>query len=162
VVDGAGFLLNNEMDDFSIKPGVPNLWGLIGGISNEIAPGKRMLSSMSPTIIMKNNKPILALGSLGGAKIITTIAEAVIGFTRFNLNLPQIVNQPRFHHQWLPDTLYLEQGGFDLHIIKELEKLGHSVKERSRYSELQIIHINDNGFITGASDPRGGGVTLGY
>jgi len=162
VVDGAGFLLNNEMDDFSIKPGVPNIWGLVGGRANEIAPRKRMLSSMSPAIILKRGKPFLALGSPGGSKIITALAQAIINFTRFNLNLQEVVRQPRFHHQWLPDTLYMEQGGFGINIIQDLISRGHIVKERTRYSELQIIHVGDNGLYSGASDTRRDGMTGGY
>ncbi|MFH2035634.1 MAG: gamma-glutamyltransferase [Candidatus Zixiibacteriota bacterium] len=162
VVDGAGFLLNNEMDDFSVKPGIPNIYGLVGGEANEIVPGKRMLSSMSPTIIMKNDRPVMALGSPGGSKIITTVAEAIINFIRFDMTASKIAGFPRFHHQWLPDTLYLEQGGFDLNTIQALISKGHRVKERSKYSDLQIIFINDNGLISGASDPRENGKTLGY
>jgi len=162
VVDGAGFLLNNEMDDFSLKPGVANIWGLIGGRANEIAPGKRMLSSMSPTIVMHKGKPLFVLGSPGGSKIITTVAEAIINLTRFGLNLQQAAKQPRFHHQWLPDTLYLEQGGFDINIMQDLISRGHNIKERNKYSELQIIYINESGLMTGVSDPRRNGKTAGY
>jgi gamma-glutamyltranspeptidase/glutathione hydrolase len=162
MVDGGGFLLNNEMDDFSLKPDVPNVYGLIGGKANEIAPGKRMLSSMSPTIILKNGKPLLALGSPGGSKIITTVAEAIVGFGRFGLNVQQLVNQPRFHHQWLPDTLYLEIGEFDINVIQDLISRGHMIKERSKYSDLQIIHIGENGLLSGASDRRRCGAVAGY
>ncbi len=162
VVDGAGFLLNNEMDDFAIKPGVANAWGLIGDKANEIAPGKRMLSSMSPTIVLKKGKPVLILGSPGGSKIITTVAQAIINVSRYGLNIQQIVKQPRFHHQWLPDTLYLEMGGFDINVIQSLITLGHNIKERSRYSDLQIVYINDAGQKSGASDPRRRGKTVGY
>jgi gamma-glutamyltranspeptidase/glutathione hydrolase len=162
VVDGAGFLLNNEMDDFSIKPGVANAWGLVGGKANEIAPGKRMLSSMSPTIVLKKGKPVLVLGSPGGSKIITTVAEAIISVSRYGLNIQQIVKQPRFHHQWMPDTLYLEMGGFDINVIQSLITLGHNIKERQPYSDLQIVYINESGLFSGASDPRRGGKTVGF
>ncbi len=162
VVGGAGFLLNNEMDDFSIKPGVANVYGLIGGEANEIAPNKRMLSSMSPTIVLKKGKPVLALGTKGGSKIITTVAQALVSYSRFGLNLKQIVNMPRFHHQWLPDTLYLEKSGFDINIKQDLIAKGHNIKERNRYSELMIISINENGMITGAADPRRNGSVSGY
>jgi gamma-glutamyltranspeptidase/glutathione hydrolase len=162
VVDGAGFLLNNEMDDFSVKPDVANTWGLIGGKANEIAPGKRMLSSMSPTIVLHKGKPLLILGSPGGSKIITTVAEAILNVTRFGINLQQAIKQPRFHHQWLPDTLYLEQGGFDINVMQDLISWGHNIKERNKYSELQIIYINESGLMTGASDPRRNGKTVGY
>nr|MBN2276663.1 gamma-glutamyltransferase [candidate division Zixibacteria bacterium] len=162
VVEGAGFLLNNEMDDFSIKPGVANVYGLVGGRSNEIAPGKRMLSSMTPTIVLYRGKPCLALGSPGGSKIITTVAQALIDFDRFGMNLQDIVTQPRFHHQWLPDTLFLETGGFDINIKQDLISRGHMIYERSRYGDLQIISINNDRLITGASDPRHEGVFRGY
>ncbi|MCP4705207.1 MAG: gamma-glutamyltransferase, partial [candidate division Zixibacteria bacterium] len=157
VVGGAGFLLNNEMDDFSIKPGVANVYGLVGGEANKIVSGKRMLSSMSPTIILKDDKPFLALGSPGGSKIITTVAQAIVNFSRFGLNLKQIVKMPRFHHQWLPDTLFFEQDGFDINIKQDLISKGHNIKERSQYSELMIISINENRMISGAADPRRNG-----
>jgi len=162
VVDGAGFLLNNEMDDFAIKPGVANNWGLIGDKANEIAPHKRMLSSMSPTIVLKKGKPILILGSPGGSKIITIVAEAILDVSRFGMNISQTVKQPRFHHQWLPDTLYLETGGFDINVIQSLITMGYNVKEREPYSDLQMIFIDDTGQKTGASDPRRGGKAVGY
>ena len=162
MVDSAGFILNNEMDDFSIKPGEPNLYGLIGGRANEIAPGKRMLSSMSPTIVMLRDKPLLALGAPGGSKIITTVAEAVVNFSRFDLNLQELAAHPRFHHQWLPDSLYLEVHGFDINVKQELISRGHLIKEREPYSDLQIIHITPNGLMTGASDPRKNGRTAGF
>jgi len=162
VVDSAGFLLNNEMDDFSIKPGVPNMYGLIGGKANEIEPGKRMLSSMSPTIVMNGERPLLALGAPGGSKIITTVAQAIINFTRFGMNLQKVVEHPRFHHQWLPDTLYLEVGGFDINIKQDLISRGHLIKEREPYSDLQIIYIGSNRLMMGASDPRKDGKTAGY
>lgn len=162
VVAGGGFLLNNEMDDFAIKPGVANAYGLTGGTANAIAAGKRMLSSMSPTIVMKHNCPVLALGSPGGSKIITTVAEAIINFTRFDLGVGEIVALPRFHHQWMPDTLYLEQGGFDIVVIQNLIGRGHLVKECEKYSDLQMIHITDEQLLAGASDPRGGGAVRAY
>ncbi len=161
VVEGAGFLLNNEMDDFSIKPGHPNLYGLIGAEANKIEPGKRMLSSMSPTIILKDNKPFMIVGSPGGSKIITTVAQAIINFTRFNLSLNQTASQPRFHHQWLPDKLYLEEGGFDINIKQDLIRRGHDVQERTAYSDLQLIFIDDL-LITAASDPRNNGKSSGF
>ncbi len=162
VVDGGGFLLNNEMDDFAVKPGVANAYGLTGGTANAIAPGKRMLSSMSPTIVMKNDHPVLALGSPGGSKIITTVAQAIINFSRFDLRIGEIVARPRFHHQWMPDTLYLEQGEYDISVIQNLIGRGHLVKERDKYSDLQMIRITDEQLLVGASDPRGGGAVKAY
>ncbi|UCD64692.1 MAG: gamma-glutamyltransferase, partial [Candidatus Zixiibacteriota bacterium] len=130
-VRGCGFLLNNEMDDFSIKPGVPNIYGLVGGQANRIQPGKRMLSSMSPTIVLSDGRPLLVLGAPGGGKIITVVAQAIIGLTRFGLSPEETARLPRFHHQWLPDILYLERGGFDDDIRQELTRYGHYVEERS-------------------------------
>lgn len=162
VVDGGGFLLNNEMDDFSIKPGVPNVYGLIGGEANKIEPGKRMLSSMSPTLILKDGKPFAILGTGGGSKIITAVAQAIVGLTQFGMDAEAVCARPRFHHQWLPDILYLEEGSFDPSVMAQLQEYGHTVKERSRYSDLQVIVINADGGMTPASDPRWRGVGGGY
>jgi len=160
-VEGAGFLLNNEMDDFSIKPGHPNLYGLIGGEANQIEPGKRMLSSMTPTLVLKDKRPFMVLGSPGGSKIITVVAQALVNFTRFHLNLAETVGQPRFHHQWLPDSLYLEVGGFDISVIHALSGRGHDVREREPYGDLQAVYITEAGLMTGAADPRGRGMVGG-
>ena len=162
VVDGAGFLLNNEMDDFSAKPGFPNIYGLVGAEANKIEPGKRMLSSMSPTLVLNNNRPLLVVGAPGGGKIITVVAQAVINATRFNLSPPETVAQPRVHHQWLPDILYLEEGQFDINVIQDLIRFGHNVEERKPYSDLQLIYIEPDGLMTGASDPRKGGAAGGF
>lgn len=162
VVEGAGFLLNNEMDDFSIKPGVPNLYGLIGGEANKIEPRKRMLSSMSPTIVLKNGTPFAILGTGGGSKIITAVAEAILDLTQFGMDAQATSAQSRFHHQWLPDTLYLEEGGFSAAVKSQLEAMGHTVRERSRYGDLQVIVIDSLGEMTPVSDPRGRGVGGGY
>ncbi|UCC44619.1 MAG: gamma-glutamyltransferase [Candidatus Zixiibacteriota bacterium] len=162
VVEGAGFLLNNQMDDFSIRVGHPNTWGLIGGEANKIEPSKRMLSSMTPTLVLKNGEPFLITGSPGGSKIITTVAKSIIDFTRFRRNLNDVVSCPRFHHQWLPDTLYLEEDGFDLTVRRTLESYGYSVKERSLYGDLQMIFIDPGGLVHAASDPRNGGAPAGY
>jgi gamma-glutamyltranspeptidase/glutathione hydrolase len=166
VVDGAGFLLNNEMDDFSIKPGHPNVYGLVGGEANKIEPGKRMLSSMSPTIVFEIRQgrefPYIVLGSPGGSKIITTVAQAILDVTRFDMSAEQTVAQPRFHHQWLPDALYLEQGGYDINVKQELIRMGHNVREREPYGDLQMILLQSEiGLMSGASDPRGNGAVIG-
>ncbi len=154
VVEGAGFLLNNEMDDFSVKPGEPNIYGLVGNEANKIQPNKRMLSSMSPTLVLKNGRPLLALGAPGGGKIITTVAHAILCFSRFGLSPQEMVAQPRVHHQWLPDILYLEKGSFDIRVIQELVRLGHNVEEREPYSDLQVVYVGPDGLMTAASDPR--------
>lgn len=182
VVEGAGFLLNNEMDDFSIKPGHPNIYGLVGGEANKIQPTKRMLSSMAPTLVLKEDKrkhvqiwldreptitrsdyrPYLILGAPGGSRIITVVAQAIINFTRFDLSLAETVKQSRFHHQWLPDKIYLEQGEFDINVTQELIRYGHNVQECEPFSDLQAIYIDANGLMTGASDPRRRGTSAGY
>ena len=161
VVDGAGFLLNNEMDDFSIKPGVPNLYGLVGGEANKIEPGKRMLSSMSPTIVLKEDRPVLVLGSPGGSKIITVVAQAILSHLRFDMGAEELVKQPRFHHQWLPDMIYLETGAYGINTKQELIRYGHNIIEREPYSDLQLVVFDSNGFMIPASDPRGGGAPGG-
>jgi gamma-glutamyltranspeptidase/glutathione hydrolase len=162
VVDSAGFLLNNEMDDFSIKPGVPNLYGLVGGEANKIEPGKRMLSSMSPTIVLERKRPCLVLGAPGGSKIITVVAQALLNHIRFGLNVMEVCRQPRFHHQWLPDVLYLEEGGFDINTIQNLIRFGHNVEAREPFSDLQIISVDASGLMTPASDPRKRGTSGGF
>ena len=150
------------MDDFSIKPGVQNLYGLIGGEANKIEPGKRMLSSMSPTIVLKDNEPVLVLGSPGGSKIITVVAQAIVSITRFHLNLKETVELGRFHHQWVPDILYLEKSKFSAEVQENLQSYGYQVKEREPYSDIQMIYIDPSQFKTGVSDPRGRGTTAGY
>ena len=161
VVGGAGFLLNNEMDDFSTRPGHPNLYGLIGNEANKIEPRKRMLSSMTPTLVLKNGLPFLILGSPGGSKIITTVAQAIINFTRFDMSLAETVEQPRFHHQWLPDRIYLEERSFGVATIQRLIRYGHEVKERPPYGDLEMVHIAPSGLMSGASDSRRGGAAVG-
>ncbi len=156
-VNGCGFLLNNEMDDFAIAPGVANLYGLVGGEANKIEPAKRMLSSMSPTIVLKNDKPFLILGSRGGSEIITAVAQLLINFSRFNLSLEKSLSQPRFHHQWLPDNIVLEEKSFDINLKQGLLKLGHIIKEADMLSEIHAVYINDQGLMTAAADRRGPG-----
>jgi gamma-glutamyltranspeptidase/glutathione hydrolase len=161
VVSGAGFLLNSEMDDFAVKPGHPNNWDLVGAEANKIEPGKRMLSSMTPTLVLQNGQPYLILGSPGGSKIITTVAQAIISLTRFDRSLEETVTQPRFHHQWLPDQIYLEEGAYGVGTIQRLIQYGHQIKERTPFGDLEIVHIGDYGLMSGASDPRRGGVVAG-
>jgi gamma-glutamyltranspeptidase/glutathione hydrolase len=162
VVTGAGFLLNNEMDDFSIKPGTPNRFGLVGGEANKIEPGKRMLSSMSPTIVLKDGRPHMILGAPGGSKIITVVAQALLNDIRFHMDAPEICRHARFHDQWLPDALFLEKGGFTAVAVSELTSLGHRVEECAPYSDLQLIRIDETGLVAPASDPRKRGKASGY
>ena len=164
VVDGAGFLLNNEMDDFSAKPGVPNMYGLIGSEANSIQPKKRMLSSMTPAIVLKNGKPFMVVGSPGGPTIITTVLQIVTNVIDFKLKIQEAVDATRIHHQWLPDTLYYEEHGLPIDVVENLRAKGHNVVEREgtqgRVDAILIDH--EKGLIYGVSDPRGYGEAVGY
>ncbi len=153
VVEGAGFLLNNEMDDFSAKPGVPNAFGLIGGEFNKIEPGKRMLSSMSPSIVMKNGKNILVAGSPGGSRIITTTLQVIMNVIDHNLNIQAAVNAPRIHHQWFPDELRIEEG-LSPDTIRLLKGMGHTIQQKSAMGAIQSIMILEDGTMHGGADPR--------
>ena len=165
VVKGAGFLLNNQMDDFSIKPGVPNLWGLVGNKANSIAPYKRPLSSMTPTIVLKNDSPFLILGSPGGSKIITTVFQCLLNATIFNMDVQEAVASARFHHQWKPDNvIFIEPVGFSQETIKKLESMGHIIKlynDGAYIGEANNIQVNDDGLI-GSNDFRGETHSSGY
>lgn len=152
VVEGAGFLLNNEMDDFSAKPGVPNAYGLIGGEANRIEPNKRMLSSMSPTIVKQGERNYLVTGSPGGSRIITTTLQVIMNVIDHGLNVQSSVAAPRIHHQWLPDELRIEEG-LSPDTIKILQEKGHIVKQEAAMGAIQSILI-ENGMMYGAADPR--------
>jgi gamma-glutamyltranspeptidase/glutathione hydrolase len=152
-VSGAGFLLNNEMDDFVAKPGVPNAYGLLGGEANAIAPLKRPLSSMTPTIIFHDGEPRFAIGSPGGSRIITTVLQAVVNVIDHEMNLAEAINAPRMHHQWMPDVLQLESG-FSPDTIGILKRRGHEVKiTRFSMGSVQAVGVRD-GIFVGASDLR--------
>ncbi|MFT5560442.1 MAG: gamma-glutamyltranspeptidase/glutathione hydrolase [Candidatus Azotimanducaceae bacterium] len=152
MVTGAGFLLNNEMDDFSAKPGVPNGFGLIGREANAIQPGKRPLSSMTPTLIFKDNVPFIVTGSPGGSRIITTVLQLLVNVMDHDMNIAEATQQPRFHHQWLPDRLQLEPGhSIDSEAL--LKSMGHNVERSASQGSLQSIMI-DKGLFFGASDAR--------
>ncbi len=161
VVDGAGFLLNNEMDDFSAKPGVPNQFGLIGYEANSILPEKRMLSSMTPTIVLKDNQPFLILGSPGGSTIITAVMQVIENVIDFHMNIQEAVNAPRIHHQWLPDEIYYEKFALSEDVKKNLIKLGYKIGEQRIIASVQAIMI-DRCYIYGATDPRRNGLAAGY
>ncbi|QSP94171.1 gamma-glutamyltransferase [Marinobacter salinisoli] len=152
-VTGAGFLLNNEMDDFSAKPGVPNAYGLIGGEANKVEAGKRMLSSMSPTIVQKDGKTFLVTGSPGGSRIITTTLQVIMNVIDHGMNIQTAVNAPRIHHQWLPDVIRIEQG-ISPDTVRLLESRGHSVSESSAMGAIQSIMVDEDGTLYGAGDPR--------
>lgn len=162
VVRGAGFLLNNQMDDFALKPGHPNTYGLVGAEANKVEPGKRMLSSMAPTLVLKNQKPFLILGSRGGSKIITTVAQVILNMTRFGLNPVEAVNQPRAHHQWLPDKITLEKNSYSVKVKQTLIRYGHNIEEEAPDGDVELIYIDPLGLMTAASDPRRQGCSGGY
>ncbi len=163
-VDGAGFLLNNEMDDFSAKPGVPNIYGAIGNIANEIQPNKRMLSSMTPTIVVKDGKPFMVIGTPGGTTIITTVMQVICNVIDFGMNIQEAIDAPRIHHQWSPDVTYYEKRGLSFDTVEKLEAMGQKLQQRSGTSGLAegIIIDNKKGFFYGASDSRGYGEAVGY
>jgi gamma-glutamyltranspeptidase / glutathione hydrolase len=163
LVRGAGFLLNNEMDDFSAKPGTPNMFGLLGGDANAIAPGKRMLSSMTPTIVTRDGRTVLVLGSPGGGRIITTVLQVILNVVEFKMDVQQAVDAPRFHHQWQPDVVMLERQGFPADVVSALAAMGHETTVVPDMGDVQAIQIDPaTGLRLGASDPRSDGVTLGY
>lgn len=159
MVKGAGFLLNNEMDDFSAKPGVPNAFGLLGGEANAIEPGKRPLSSMTPVIVLKDGKPHLVTGSPGGSRIITTVMQVVLNATVFDMNPMQAVAMPRIHHQWYPDKLFVEPG-FPADSRRLLSAMGHNIRLDLQdgfdrvMGSAQTIGVHKNGHKLGAADPR--------
>lgn len=162
MVKGAGFFLNNEMDDFSIKAGVPNMYGAVGGKANAIAPQKRMLSSMTPTIVEKNGKFLFALGTPGGTTIPTSVLQVFLNVVEFGMSLQEAINQPRFHHQWQPDEVYLEKDGFKATLIQELEKLGYKFQTRSIIGKVNGIRKLPNGKWEGAADYRRDDTAIGY
>ncbi|GIC78119.1 gamma-glutamyltransferase [Moritella sp. F3] len=161
VADGTGVLLNNEMDDFSAKPGVPNAYGLIGGKANAVAAKKRPLSSMTPTIVLKDNKPYLVTGSPGGSRIITTTLQVIMNVIDHDMNIAEASAAPRFHHQWLPDMIRIEKG-LNIDTINLLENKGHKVEVKAAMGSTQTIMLTDEG-VYGASDPRRpSALSLGY
>ncbi len=161
VVEGAGFLLNNEMDDFSAKPGEPNQFGLIGNEANAIAPGKRMLSSMAPTIVLKNGEPWLVTGSPGGSRIITTVAQVIVNVIDFGMNIREAIAAPRVHHQWLPDRIEYEPDALSEPVKAELLRRGHALYEVGPFGRAEGILRVSTGW-TGFSDPRGYGEAAGW
>lgn len=154
MVDGAGFFLNNEMDDFSAKPGVPNQFGLLGAEANAIMPEKRMLSSMTPTIFEKDGELFMVLGAPGGSTIITAVFQVFINVVEFGMPLDQAVQAKRFHHQWLPDQILIEKGTISDSTKIALKNLGHSFKEIERMAVVKAIMIGEDGKLYGAGDPR--------
>lgn len=159
-----GFFFNNEMDDFSAKPGTPNMFGLIGGKANKIEPEKRMLSSMTPTIVTKNGKLHMVLGSPGGSTIITTVLQTILNQTQFDMNMQDAVAKARFHHQWLPDEIMMEPNGFSQETILELKKMGYHISERENIilGKMDAILVKENGALEAGADPRGDDAAVGF
>jgi gamma-glutamyltranspeptidase/glutathione hydrolase len=158
-VDGAGFLLNNEMDDFATRPGAPNQFGLVQGELNAIQPGKRMLSSMTPIILLGGDGRVrLVSGTPGGATIITTMAQIISNMVDFGMDLANATGAPRLHHQHLPDVLFLEHAGVPMAVQQALRSRGLTVQERAGYQgDTQSIEVLPNGMLVGVADPRRGG-----
>ena len=162
-VDNAGFLLNNEMDDFSAKPGVPNLYGLVGKEANAVQPNKRMLSSMTPTIVEDpNGKLFLVLGTPGGSTIITTVAQILMNIIDFKMPVKEAVETKRFHHQWFPDVIQIENNSFSKEVLRKLKLYGHNFKVRSSIGEVNCIKIDNNNLKHACSDSRRGGKSIAY
>ncbi len=160
VAGHAGFILNDEMDDFSVKPGVPNMYGAIGGEANAIAPNKRMLSAMSPTLVLKNGNPFLVVGTPGGTTIPTSVIQSIVNVIDYKMSIEKAIAEPKFHLQWSPDILYVEKG-FDTRILDSLRKMGYTIQERGGIGRTEIVEFK-NGKLLSASDPRGDDSVAGY
>ncbi len=154
VVGGAGFILNDEMDDFSVKPGVPNMYGAIGGEANAIVPGKRMLSSMTPTIVLKDGMPYLVIGTPGGTTIPTSVFQTIVNIIEFNMSTEDAVWKPKFHHQWLPDSVYLEKG-FPDNTKSALQGMGYKIENRNGIGRTEVIKVLSNKKFEAVADNRG-------
>lgn len=161
VVGGAGFFLNDEMDDFSIKPGTPNMYGAVGGEANAIMPGKRMLSSMTPALVLKDNNLFLVVGTPGGTTIPTSVFQTIVNIIDFGLSTEDAVNKPKFHHQWLPDTLEIENG-FSKSTAQSLEKMGYKLRQRSGIGRTEVIRVLPGNKFEAVADSRGDDSAEGY
>jgi gamma-glutamyltranspeptidase/glutathione hydrolase len=161
IVNGCGFILNNEMDDFSAKPGEPNLYGLIGGEANAIAPGKRMLSSMTPTIVEKDGQLFMVVGTPGGSTIITSVFQNIINVIEFDMTMQEAVDAPRFHNQWLPDEIKIEND-FNETTVAALKAKGYKITGREAIGRVDAILVYPNGKLEGAADKRGDDVANGW
>lgn len=162
VVDSAGFLMNNQMDDFSAKPGYPNMYGLIGGETNSIQPGKRMLSSMTPTIVEKDGRLFLVAGSPGGSTIPTSVFQVIVNVIDFKMNIQEAVDAGRFHHQWLPDWISYEENAIDSITIKKLTEMGHELKSRKSIGRVNAVMVLQDETKAGGADKRGNNSSCGY
>lgn len=162
VVKGAGFILNNEMDDFSVKPGAPNMYGLVGGEANAIQANKRMLSSMTPTILEKDGALFMVVGTPGGSTIITSVFQTILNVIEFDQSMQEAVSAPRFHHQWLPDEVFVEKNAITEETRKILTDKNYKLTERSPYGRVDGILVKNNGELVGGADPRGDDFVSGY
>ena len=162
VVGGAGFFLNNEMDDFSSKPGFPNFYGLIGNEGNSIQPGKRMLSSMTPTIVTQDGRVKIIVGTPGGSTIITSVLQTIMNILDFDMTAAEAVSACRFHHQWTPDLVFQESDCFNEELKSSLSEMGHTIQSRGTIGKVETILVNEEGFIEIAADPRGDDWSEGY
>jgi gamma-glutamyltranspeptidase/glutathione hydrolase len=149
------------MDDFSVKPGVPNMYGAIGGEANAIAPGKRMLSSMTPTLILKNKKPYVVIGTPGGTTIPTSVFQGIVNIIDFKMSAADAINKPKFHHQWLPDMVMIEKE-FDANTKKQLQTMGYKLVERDGIGRTEAIRILSDGKKETAADIRGDDSVAGF
>jgi gamma-glutamyltranspeptidase/glutathione hydrolase len=154
--------MNNQMDDFSVKPGFPNMYGLVGGEANSIQPAKRMLSSMTPVIIERDGKLFMVLGSPGGSTIPTSVLQVIMNVIDYNMNIRQAVDTGRFHHQWLPDYISYETNSLDSSTVIKLRKIGHELRQRSSIGRVNAIMILPDGRKTGGADRRGNNSACGY
>jgi gamma-glutamyltranspeptidase/glutathione hydrolase len=161
VVSGAGFLLNNEMDDFSSKPGVPNIYGLVGAEANAVAPEKRMLSSMTPTIVERDGKLFMVVGTPGGSTIITSVFQTFVNVAEFNMTISEAVQAKRFHHQWLPEKVFYEKNALS-NSLDSLKAMGHILEERDAIGRVDAILVLKNGQLEGAADTRGDDHAAGF
>jgi gamma-glutamyltranspeptidase/glutathione hydrolase len=163
IVDGGGFLMNNEMDDFSIKSGVPNMFGLLGSKANEIQPEKRMLSSMTPTIVEKDGKLLMVVGTPGGSTIITSVYQTILNVIEHNMTMQQAVNALKFHHQWLPDRTVFEANAFNDKTLEALRSKGYFIdQQKGTLGRMDCILLHPDGLLEGASDPRADNTSIGF
>ena len=161
VVGGAGFFLNDEMDDFSVKPGVPNIYGAVGGEANSIAPGKRMLSAMTPTVVLQNDQPFLVVGTPGGTTIPTSVFQTIVNIIDFRMSTEDAVYKPKFHHQWLPDRIDVEKS-FPNDTREALQKMGYKINERGNIGRVEVIKVLPDGSFEAVADNRGDDSAEGF